>query len=502
MAQLQGPVLNVQILGEIAEFERYDCTVWTPDCVFMKFYVRYNDNSKGYVYGCPFICGIVPSEFHLLILHYKIGVAKYLLGKEEWDYTAISLPWQNEDDEDTEEDPSMEQKRFERSRETFWLSLKEQENIKPIRFTPSRKRLHFFLYQGCLLALYRDPYQTQNSWLSDTETFIIYSSFWNKKVLSTLLQEVQHASIQRRNKKITIYRGFIDRNTTSWVQIMSKSPRPLSTLALPTKIKDGMIKDIEDFLSPRSRAWYESCGIPYRRGYLLYGPPGTGKSSICFAIAGRLWLDIYTISLNSRKLDEDTLAKFFQSLPKRCIVLFEDVDNAGISQEGSRMKDTGRVENSPQENELYGPGISLSALLNCLDGVGAQEGRILMMTTNHLERLDPALKRPGRVDQIYHFDFLDTTSVKQLFHIFFGEVSSFISPISGESESNDPSTWEKCISDLSDEFVRIVSTSQLTAAEVNNYLMGFRGNPEKAVSNALDWVRDRREVAIPATVVK
>lgn len=78
--------MNVQILGEIAEFERYDCTVWTPDCVFMKFYVRYNDNSKGYVYGCPFICGIVPSEFHLLILHYKIGVAKYLLGKEEWDY--------------------------------------------------------------------------------------------------------------------------------------------------------------------------------------------------------------------------------------------------------------------------------------------------------------------------------------------------------------------------------------------------------------------------------
>ncbi|KAJ5491952.1 hypothetical protein N7453_010049 [Penicillium expansum] len=86
MTQLQGPVLNVQILSKIAEFERYDCTVLTLDCVYMKFYVRYNDNSKGYVYGCPSIRGTAPSEFHLLKLHYKTGVAKRLLGKEEWCY--------------------------------------------------------------------------------------------------------------------------------------------------------------------------------------------------------------------------------------------------------------------------------------------------------------------------------------------------------------------------------------------------------------------------------
>ncbi|KAK4863070.1 hypothetical protein LT330_010586 [Penicillium expansum] len=415
--------------------------------------------------------------------------------------TAISLPWQNDDDDDSEEDHLVEQKRFEESREAFWLSLKEQENIKPIRFTPSQKRLHFFLYRGYILALYRDPFQTQNSWLSDTETFTIYSFFWNKKVLSTLLKEVQQASIQRRNQKIAICRGFIDRNTTSWVQIMLKSPRPLSTLALPTKIKDDMIEDIENFLSPRSRAWYESCGIPYRRGYLLYGPPGTGKSSICFAIAGRLWLDIYMISLNSRKLDEDTLAKLFQSLPKRCIVLLEDVDNAGISQEGSRMSDNGKVENLPQDNEIYGAGISLSALLNCLDGVGAQEGRILMMTTNHRERIDPALIRPGRVDKQYQFGFMDTKSVKQLFHLFFSEGPSFVSSTSRERESNDPSTLDSK-SALSDEFAEIISCSQLTGAEVTNYLMGFRGRPKEAVLNALTWASDRREVATRDTAEK
>ncbi|KAJ5185821.1 hypothetical protein N7491_006309, partial [Penicillium cf. griseofulvum] len=86
-----GPVLNVQILGEIAEFERYDCIVWTSQSVFMKFYVRYNNDLKGYVYGSSFILGIVSSELYLLKLYCKIGIAKSLLGKEEWDYPVALL---------------------------------------------------------------------------------------------------------------------------------------------------------------------------------------------------------------------------------------------------------------------------------------------------------------------------------------------------------------------------------------------------------------------------
>jgi chaperone BCS1 len=419
---------------------------------------------------------------------------------------AISLPWQNEDDEDTDEDPLAEQERFEKSRENFWLSLKEQQNIKPIRFTPSQNKLHLFLYQGCLIALYRHPYEKQNSWLANAETFTIYSCLWNKKVLFALLKEVQQVSIQRHKNKITIYRGFNQKNTVSWVPTVSKSPRSLSTLALPLKMKHDMLEDIEDFLNPQTRVWYESRGIPYRRGYLLYGPPGTGKSSMCFAIAGLLWLDIYTVSLNSRKLDEDSLVSLFQSLPKRCIMLLEDVDNAGISQEGNRRmnypSNTGRAENLLQENESDGAGISLSALLNCLDGVAAQEGRILIMTTNHLEKLDPALIRPGRVDKRYHFDFVDTMSVKQLFRAFFDDGSLFSSSITAEREPSDRSTWGNSVSELSGQFADIVSPSQLTAAEINNYLMGFRDNPEMAVSNAFDWVIGRRKVSMPTVLTE
>ncbi|OQD94980.1 hypothetical protein PENVUL_c125G09429, partial [Penicillium vulpinum] len=391
-------------------------------------------------------------------------------------------------DEETDEDPSIEQTRFEKSGEAYWRSLRDEANLKPIRTTPSRNQLHCFLYRGSLLALNRDPYHTQNSWLSDTETFTIYAPFWNRKVLFALLEEVQ-----MKSQSIAVLLNGNNHLGFNYVELSSS----IVNSGLPPNIKDGMIENIKEFLSPQSKAWYKFRGIPYRRGYLLYGPPGTGKSSICSAIAGHLWLDIYTISLNSRKLNDDMLNKFFQSLPKRCIVLFEDVDNAGIGQEVSQMKNTGRVEDSSQENELYSAGISLSAFLNCLDGVGAQEGRILIMTTNHPEKLDPALTRSGRVDQKYHFDFMDTICIKQLFHLFFSEESSFISPISEERESNDQSTREKRISDLSDKFVRIVSPNKLTAAEINNYLMGFKENPEKAVLKALDWVRHRKEAATP-----
>ncbi|KAJ5882298.1 ATPase AAA-type core [Penicillium soppii] len=292
---------------------RRDTTVLSrpQNPVSMKFYVRYNNDLKGYVHGYPFVRAITSFKLHLLKLRCKIGVAKGLPEMEEWCYSAIHIPWQHEDDEDIDEDPIAQQERFKNDRPNFWLFLKEHQNIMPIRYTPSQNKFHLFIYQGCLFALYRHSYEKQNSWLAGGETFTIYSFFWNKKVLFTLLKEVQQASIQRRENKITMYRGSNQKNTVSWVSTVSKPPRPLSTLALPFKIKNDMLEDIEEFLSPRTKVWYRSRGIPYRRGYLLYGPPGTGKSSMCFAIAGHLWLDIYTVSLNSRKLDEDILDSLF-----------------------------------------------------------------------------------------------------------------------------------------------------------------------------------------------
>ena len=123
-------------------------------------------------------------------------------------------------------------------------------------------------------------------------------------------------------------------------------------------------------------------GIPWRRGYLLYGPPGTGKTSAAFALAGELRLKLCALSLTNPKLNDNVMADLLQRTPPRSLILIEDIDAFF----NARAKQDTQIQ------------ISFSGLLNALDGVGAQEGRIVVLTTNHRERLDAALIRPGRID--------------------------------------------------------------------------------------------------------
>jgi mitochondrial chaperone BCS1 len=124
----------------------------------------------------------------------------------------------------------------------------------------------------------------------------------------------------------------------------------------------------------------------------LYGPPGTGKSSLSLSIAGDCDLDIYIISVTG--LDDNSLRELFAELPARCVVLLEDIDAATATH--SRQRDaTPTKDNGKFGNEKSGEELSISALLNAIDGVGSQEGRLLIMTINYLEHLDAALIRPG-----------------------------------------------------------------------------------------------------------
>ncbi|KAK5188577.1 hypothetical protein LTR92_011386 [Exophiala xenobiotica] len=163
------------------------------------------------------------------------------------------------------------------------------------------------------------------------------------------------------------------------------------------------------FLRPETATWYAERGIPHRRGYLLSGPPGTGKSKA--------------------SLTEEALLSLFNQLPERCVVLLEDIDSAGISREKESpmpkhpessvpMKDSRNMlkgERQKEPLEQPGNGISLSALLNAIDGVAAPEGRVLIMTTNYPERLDDALVRPGRVDMKIEFHRASKQQIREIF---------------------------------------------------------------------------------------
>ena len=401
----------------------------------------------------------------------------------------------------------------------------------------------------------------------------------------------------------------------------------MSTVILDPEQKALIRQDINEFLHPLSTSWYATRGIPYRRGYLFHGPPGTGKTSLSFALAGLFGLDIYIIPLMDPDLTEAYLGRLFNALPRRCIVLLEDIDTAGVQ---SRDEDDGGDEDVGEEvnaatdvskdkeitkgeasverskgmsggeknsvvtngetdgvpafkevnstnhvsssdiksgnavdknerkveskeaseettnNESPNPqnltltdlarvllsiskpdehpryhhrggriyrrkkkdasssavpervsNISLSGLLNVIDGVATHEGRILIMTTNHPEKLDPALIRAGRVDMQVRFTHATQQQIKHLFLRMY-QVDATTSPSPAIQVGGEKSTFasaappplqlsEEELDRLASDFAEQLPEQKFAPSDVQGYLLMHKKNPRDAVQGVAAW---------------
>jgi chaperone BCS1 len=164
--------------------------------------------------------------------------------------------------------------------------------------------------------------------------------------------------------------------------------------------------------------------------------PGSGKTSLIHSLAGELGLDVYMISLSRAGLDDAALQELISYLPERCIALMEDVDAAfhhDINREPPSM-DPLHAPFPGVSTGIQSRGVTLSGLLNAIDGVAAHEGRLLFATTNHYESLDPALRRPGRMDRHIEFRLASRYQVTEMFQRFYvSTVSGSIPPFPEKS---------------------------------------------------------------------
>jgi chaperone BCS1 len=270
----------------------------------------------------------------------------------------------------------------------------------------------------------------------------------------------------------------------------------MSTVILDEKVQNLLLKDISDFFESTAPGWYSERGIPYQRGYLLYGPPGTGKSSLSLSIAGEFGLDIYVVNLSS--IDDKGLKNLFAELPPHCLVLLEDIDAA--SSKRSEDTDTGPDQNGSRSSPKQAAQgmVSLSTLLNVIDGVGSPEGRVLIMTTNHLERLDDALIRPGRVDMKVEFQRADEKMMTQLFYFVFKpwEGDRHDPEKSIEGNGPDPAKIAECnetVELLAKEFAAKVPKLEFSPAEIMSLLLANKQSPRQAVDNVEVWMEKIKE---------
>lgn len=192
----------------------------------------------------------------------------------------------------------------------------------------------------------------------------------------------------------------------NWVRRSDLPLRDLESVVLPKDQKEDLVEDLRGFLESEDR--YVRLALPWHRGYLLHGPPGTGKTSMVKALANEFKLDLWYVALGDLK-EEASLINLLSDVSPRSILLLEDVDTIQLTHD----RDEAPAKASPTS-------ISLSSLLNALDGVATPHGLVTVMTTNHFEKLDPALTRAGRMDRVERLGYPRAVEVDEMYRRFFG----------------------------------------------------------------------------------
>ncbi|KAF8239161.1 P-loop containing nucleoside triphosphate hydrolase protein [Tricholoma matsutake] len=341
---------------------------------------------------------------------------------------------------------------------------------------------------------------------------IIYVTIYtlDMSVLSTLVEEARKRYIEVSKPHVTVYIadaptyiGFV------WNNVKRKARRPLSSIILLDGVIESLVKDAQEFIAAED--WYSDAGIPHRRGYLLYGPPGTGKTSTIYALAGELGLEIYALSLSSGFVDDSYLQKAVSSLPKHSILLIEDIDCAFPSRNDDDDDDEPSANMIPYKPDIdmgtltprniHGPevrksAVTLSGLLNVLDGVGSEEGKLFFATTNYIDKLDSALLRPGRIDRKVQYNLATKEQASALYLRFFRETRKPPTGTDTDTDKHKPPTPADLLS-LSTSFAAHVPTHMFSTAELQGYLLQHKHDPVVAVDNVAGWVEremgERRE---------
>lgn len=215
----------------------------------------------------------------------------------------------------------------------------------------------------------------------------------------------------------------------------------LDEVALDTMVKEQVRDILSDFASSKERC--EALGIPHKLVILLHGEPGNGKSTLIPIIARELSRAIVLMNVSSFESDADFLRTLNQSNER--VVAMEDIHSYAAAQEKAKAKGTDK-------------GLTLAGLLNSLNGVIRLSDSVIILTTNYIDDLEPALLRPGRIDHIIELPRISPTAVNE----YVEQISPGIT------------TYARC-------------TKHLRGCDVGQLMTVSKGDPAK-FADAIDYI--------------
>lgn len=202
---------------------------------------------------------------------------------------------------------------------------------------------------------------------------------------------------------------------TYWEKTGVINKRRIRTIFLPHEQKKTIVDTINRFFA--SKEYYKEHGIPHNLKILLYGPPGTGKDSIAKMIASEWNRNLYYVTGGKEGRFIPNAISDNGDAINYPLFLISDIDKYPYlinEPEVALEKGDDAKDEKVKYKQLFGN------MINALDGVLSGEDRIIIMTTNHIEKFSNTFKRPGRVDLMLEIGYVTPEVLRQYVYRFYG----------------------------------------------------------------------------------
>lgn len=207
---------------------------------------------------------------------------------------------------------------------------------------------------------------------------------------------------------------------SSWMK-RKVNKRSLDSVIVDDDVGNRITESIDNFL--KSKEWYDKHGVSYKHSIFLHGSPGTGKTSIIKALSSHYNRPLYII--NMAMVSDYNIDELFHDIPPKSMVVMEDIDcvnNVNVASRGGERRSVPTTDDALYSKQSDDPaGLSLSSILNVLDGIKPLDDIVIFMTTNFIDKIDPAILRKGRTDDIIEIKALTTDGVNKYLKYSFGD---------------------------------------------------------------------------------